>query len=117
MADKQKDFDKLSLEEKQTLLKSQAIIHAESLYHYKLVARAIGKDEDTLKDWRDKDTVFSDSLEQARIRFIDKRIKVARPEFLLERLEPEVFKERKEVDNNLRGDVTFLNDVPRPKND
>jgi hypothetical protein len=105
----------MTLEEKQAILKAQAIIHAESLYHYKLIGRAIGKDEDTLKGWRDTDKDFSDSIEQARTRFLQKRIKDSRPEFLLERLEPEIFKERKELDANLKGEVQFINSVPRPK--
>ncbi len=107
----------MTLEEKQALLKREAVIHAESLYHYKLIARAIGKTEETLKEWRDSDDDFSGQLEEARIKFLKKHIKQARPEFLLERMEPEVFKERKEWEGNLSGDVTFVNSVPRPKSE
>lgn len=106
----------LTLQEKQDLLKKEAVIHAESLYHYKLIARAIGVDDETLKNWRDADPDFSRDIEQSRVRFINKKMKVAKPEFLLERLESDIFKERKEWDGNLSGDVTFINDVPRPKN-
>lgn len=88
----------IPLSEKQAILKAQAIIHAESLYHYKLTARAIGIDEDTIKKWRDNDKEFSDELEKSRIRFLQRRIKQAKPEFLLERLEPDIFKERTESD-------------------
>lgn len=109
--------DGLTLEQKQALLKKEALIHAESFYNYKLIARATGIDEDTLKKYRNEDKDFSDSLEQARSRFIKKNMKRAKPEFLLERLEPELFKERKEIDNNHNGEVSFINDVPRPKDD
>lgn len=100
----------MSLGEKQSMLKSQAVIHAESLYHYQLIARATGITDDTLKKYRDEDDEFSVRLEQARSQFIQKKMKVARPEFLLERLESDIFKERKEVDNNLSGGVTLSAD-------
>jgi len=99
--------DDLTLEEKQALIKTQALIHAESFYHYKLIARAAGITDDTLKKYRDEDQSFSEQLEQARTRFIDKKMKVAKPEFLLERLEPELFKLRTEKE--LR-----VSDLPKP---
>lgn len=94
----------LTLEEKQTLIKTQALIHAESFYHYKLIARAAGITDDTLKAYRDEDQEFSEQLEQARTRFIHKSMKNARPEFLLERLEPELFKQRSETDLTSGGE-------------
>lgn len=107
----------MALEQKQAFIKTQAIIHGESFYHYKLIARAAGITDDTLKKYRDEDSEFSEQLEQARTRFIRKNMKNAKPEFLLERLEPELFKERKEWEGNLNGEVSFINDVPRPKNE
>lgn len=107
----------MSLEEKQALLKKEALIHAESFYHYKLIGRATGITDETLKKYRDEDEEFSQRLEQARSRFLNKKMKNAKPEFLLERLEPEIFKERKEWEGNLNGEVSFINDVPRPKDD
>jgi hypothetical protein len=83
--------------EKDKILKTQAIIHAESFYNYNLIARATGITEDTLKNWRDADLDFSGELEQSRTRFLNRRIKQAKPEFLLERLEPEIFKQRTET--------------------
>lgn len=92
--------------EKDALLKTQAIIHGESFYHYKLIAKAVGIDEDTLRKYRETDTEFSAELEQARSRFLNKRIRQAKPEFLLERLEPEIFKQRTESDIKV--------ELPRP---
>jgi hypothetical protein len=109
--------DSLTLEEKQALIKTQALIHAESFYHYKLIARASGITDETLKTYRDEDEQFSHELEQARTRFLNKNMKNAKPEFLLERLEPELFKQRTEQDLNHNGEVSFVNDVPRPKKD
>ena len=83
--------------EKDKILKTQAIIHAESFYNYNLISRATGITEDTLKNWRDADLDFSGELEQSRTRFLNRRIKQAKPEFLLERLEPEIFKQRTET--------------------
>lgn len=106
----------MGLAEKQAKAKADAIIWAEQLYHYKLIGRAIGYSEDQLKRWREADKDFADGLELARTRFLNKRIKLARPDFLLERLEPEVFKQRTEQELNHNGEVTFINDVPRPNN-
>lgn len=89
-------------------LKGIAIASAEVVYHYKLIARSINRDEDSLLVWRNTDQAFSDSLEQGRSRFIEKNMKIARPEFLLERLEPELFKERKESNVTVQEVVPIL---------
>jgi hypothetical protein len=104
--------------EKRAKQRADAITWAENLYHYKLVGRAVGLDEDTLKKWRDKDPKFADELEQARTRFLNKHVRKARPEFLLERLEPDIFKERKDItsdDKPLAGATIVFEDVPAPK--
>lgn len=101
------DDKELSLEEKQQLLKEAAIVQGEYLYHYRLIAKAIGKTEDTLKNWRDEDEDFSERLEKARVQFISKRIKASKPEFLLERLEPDIFKQRSETEQNGNIGVTL----------
>lgn len=97
----------LTLEEKQALMKEAAIVQAEYLYHYRLIAKAIGYTEDTLKNWRDEDADFSERLEKARVQFIAKRIKASKPEFLLERLEPDIFKQRSETEQNGNIGVTL----------
>lgn len=94
--------------------KAIAIAAAETVYHYKLIARAVNRDEDSLLAWRKDDKEFSDKLEQGRHRFIEKNVKIAKPEFLLERLEPELFKQRSEQELNHNGNVSFINDLPRP---
>jgi len=89
---------KETLKEKQARRKLEATLHAENFYHYTLIARATGITEDTLKNYRDDDQDFSEKLEKGRTKFLNKNIQKARPEFLLERLESEIFKERKEQD-------------------
>ena len=89
---------KETLPEKQARLKESACLWAESLYTYKLICRAIGVTEDTLKTWREEDKEFSDKLEGFRIKFLNKNMKRSKPEFLLERLAHEDFKQRTESD-------------------
>lgn len=84
-------------------LKAIAVAAAETVYHYKLIGRAIGRSEDALLDWRTNDKDFAVKIEEGRHRFIEKNMKAAKPEFLLERLEPELFKERKETE--LKGNL------------
>ena len=96
-----KNGQEVTLAEKIALTKTEALIHAESFYHYKLIARASGISDDQLKRYREDDTAFADSLEQARTRFLNKNMRRAKPEFLLERLEPELFKQRTESDTNI----------------
>lgn len=91
---------KETLAEKQARLKATALLYAESLYHYELIARATGITDDTLKKYRDEDAQFSEDLEKLRAQFIGKHIKRSKSEFLLERLVPEMFKERKETEIN-----------------
>lgn len=93
----------VTFEEKVALTKTEAIIHAESFYHYKLIARASGITDETMKTYRDEDPEFSHKLEQARTRFLNKNMRKAKPEFLLERLEPELFKQRNESELNVNG--------------
>lgn len=71
--------------------KEKAIYNAPSLYNYKLIARSVGRDEDTLLRWRTEDEEFADKLDQARTAFIQTQMGKARPDFLLERLEKEIF--------------------------
>ena len=87
-----------TLKQKQARLKSEAVLNAENFYHYDLIARATGMTDDTLKKYRDEDKEFSDELEKSRTRFIHKNMKRSRPEFLLERLAKDIFKQATEQD-------------------
>ena len=68
-----------------TQLKMVAIAAAEAVYHYRLIGRAIGRDEDTLIKWRKSDKLFAEQLEEARFRFLNKQKRKSNPEILLER--------------------------------
>lgn len=96
-----------TLPEKQKRLKNAALLNAEIFYHYELIARATGITDDTLKKYRDTDEEFSEQLEKVRTQFIGKHIKRSKSEFLLERLAPDIFKQRSE--NDLR-----VKELPKP---
>lgn len=81
-------------EKKLEELKTSAVIQASQLYHYKLIARSIGKTEETLIKWRHDDPDFSERLEKSRVEFLNRNIRRSKSEFLLERLEPEIFKQQ-----------------------
>ncbi len=71
--------------------KEKAILNAPSLYNYRLIARSVGVDEDTLIRWRNADKAFAEELDLARSVFIKSQMAKAKPEFLLERMEKDIF--------------------------
>jgi len=88
-------IDKVAV--RQAEQKTLAIAVATSIYHYKWIAASVGITEDALKIWRDTDKDFSDRLEQARSQFINKNMRKARPDFLLETADRETFGKKQEV--------------------
>lgn len=94
--------------EKRERQRTDLLIWSENLYAYKLAARAVGLTDETFKAWRDKDPDFSAEVEQARTRFLNKQVRKAKPEFLLERLEPEQFKQRMDVTSDDKPLTTAL---------
>ena len=87
----------MSLAEKQAETKKLAIAVATSIYHYKWIAASVGISERTLLDWRTDDKDFCDRLDQARAEFINKNMRKARPDFLLETADRETFGRKQEV--------------------
>ena len=73
--------------------KERAIEYYGAMPVYKYAAAFAGVTEDTLKNWRDNDPSFSDRLKIAKAEFIRKHGGKAKPEFLLERLDRDTFKE------------------------
>lgn len=86
------------VEERMAEQKARAIEYYEAMPIYKYAAAFAGISEDTLADWRKADPVFSDNLQKAKAEFIRRHGKKSKPEFLLERLDKENFKETKEVE-------------------
>lgn len=78
-------------------LKEAYVEYYEHVPVQKYAAMAIGRDEDTIVLWRKHDKDFSDRVDQARALWVRKKAAKVRAEFALERLEKEIFAERKEV--------------------
>lgn len=72
----------------------------------KLAAEFIGKDEDTITNWKKKDKKFSDRLGMAKSEWaLEKASKIKRPEWLLERIMKEHFAEKTEVENSENSEL------------
>lgn len=71
----------------------------------KYAAMSIGRSEDTIIEWRSTDPDFSDRVEEARAWWVRKKAGKVRAEFALERLEKDVWAERKEVTGKDGGPI------------
>lgn len=71
------------------------ILFLEDVPKHKWASKAIGISEDTSKRWRDEDPDFAESCEVALSSWVRKNVKKSSPEFQLERLLHEEFKEHK----------------------
>ena len=96
------------LADKPLTKKEAAIGVAASIYHYKWIAHSIGVSEDTLKRMRDDDPEFADRLNQERARFIDKNMRKARPEFLLESADREIFGARAKIELDTTNPIRMM---------
>ena len=92
-------IDKVAV--RQAEQKALAIAVATSIYHYKWIAASVGITEDALRIWREEDTDFSARLDQERSQFINKNMRKARPDFLLETADRETFGRKDKVDITL----------------
>lgn len=84
--------------DKKKFKKEQMIAIADSLFHYKWIAKSVGITDETLKDWRDEDEEFSHGLEEARTRFIKNNMRKAKPDFLLQTADRQIFGDKKQLD-------------------
>lgn len=106
-------------------IKELILNSARVVYHYKWIAASVGIDEKTLQRWREADPDFDGLLNQARSDFINKNMRKAKPEFLLETADREVFGRKEQVNVSLDfrdkviatyGEIEEgkINEVPRP---
>jgi len=98
----------MKLEEKQAKAKELSLAVASRIYHYKWIAASVGITEDTLKNYRDADKEFSDKLEVERSRFIENNMRKARPEFLLESADREIFGAKSKIEVEQRDPITLM---------
>lgn len=85
------------------------------------LARYLGVSRDTLYEWAKNHTEFSDIMEwlgsEQEDRLINNGLSGAyNPTIAKLLLSKHGYVEKTEQDQTIKGDVTFLNDVPRPKN-
>lgn len=78
-------------------LKEKYIEYYRDLPVQKYAAMYVGKDETTIINWKKKDSNFSNRVSEARAAWVRQKAKKAKVEFALERLEKEIFAERKEI--------------------
>ncbi len=91
--------------------KKRAVEYYGAMPIYKYAAAFAGVDEDTLAVWRKDDKEFSDRLQMAKSEFIRKHGGKAKPEFLLERLDKENFKESVEQTIIMPTPIMDITDV------
>jgi hypothetical protein len=90
------------------------VLYLEDVPKHKWACKAVGISDDTSKRWRDEDPDFADACEIALSSWVRRNVKKSSPEFQLERLLAEDFKERKDITS---GDKPFaLGEIDVPKN-
>lgn len=87
------------IEDERKLKKEKVIEYLSKLPIYKWAAAFAGINQDTLKDWRKEDTDFSDRCETAKSEAIERLGRRATPDFILKNVDPDTFKDKKEVEN------------------
>jgi hypothetical protein len=63
----------------------------------KYASMYIGRDENTLHEWMQKDRVFRDRVTEARSKWVARKVNKVKAEFALERMEKSIFSERTEL--------------------
>lgn len=84
----------------------------------KLAAEYIGKDEDTITNWKKNDQTFSDHLGRAKSEWALEKADKSKPQWLLERIIREEFgsvkKEENEVNAELEEWIVHVRKLLRP---
>lgn len=88
-------------------LKEAVISYLGEVPVYKWAAKAVKKNQDTIKDWRKEDPDFNDQCEAKISEFVRRTVKRAKPEFQLERLLRNDFSQRTEVTGADGEDLTI----------
>lgn len=83
--------------------KAAIVAYFEDVPVYRYAAMHVGINEDTLILWRNEDSEFSERLDFAKTKWVSSKVKKAKVEFALERLEREVFAPPKQ-EHQIMGD-------------
>ena len=78
-------------------MKKELEAAAEAVYHYKYIAGLSGIHRSTLDRWLDEDKDLATRLYQARSRFIKNHMRKAKPDFMLQTADREIFADRKTI--------------------
>lgn len=78
-------------------LKDQLEAAAEAVYHYKYIAGLCGITPQTLAEYREKDPDLLMRLNQARSKFIRNHMRKAKPDFMLQTADREIFGQKAEL--------------------
>jgi hypothetical protein len=84
--------------EDQKIAKDKVVEYLQRLPIYKWAAAFAGIDRTTLENWRKDDIEFSSRCETAKAEAIQKLGGRATPDFILKNVDPESFKDKKDVD-------------------
>jgi hypothetical protein len=85
------------IQDKNLPIKEKYLLYLEDVPKHKWASKACRINENTSKRWRDDDPDFADRCEEALSKWVHKNVKKSSPEFQLERLLADDFKERKDV--------------------
>lgn len=80
----------------------------------KAAADFIGRDEDTIINWRKADPQFADDVKKAKSEWAKKNYRRVSPDGLLSRLYPDLKPAKQELDTTVTGNFTF--NYVRPNN-
>lgn len=85
-------------EEERVKAKELVVEYLRKLPVYKWAAASAGVDKTTVENWRKEDLLFSSRCESAKAEAIEKFGRRATPDFILKNVDPETFKDKKEVE-------------------
>lgn len=88
---------KLTEEQNIARLKDEFVDYYVKVPVIKYAGMFVGRSDDTIQRWLESDSVFAARVEKARAQWVASRLPKARVEFALERLEKQIFAERKEL--------------------
>lgn len=93
-------------------LKFAYVEYYRSLPIHKLASKHIGKDPDTTRAWREEDPLFSAQIGKAKTEWARENTRLAKPEWLLERVLREEFKPPNQtVDHNIINPQDEINRI------
>ena len=101
------------IEDERSKRKEIVIDYLRKLPIYKWAAASAMISEDTLINWRKEDEDFSNRCEAAKSEAIEKFGRRATPDFILKNVDPQTFKDKKEMEVTLPTPLLGEDDVQK----